>query len=259
MKCSVGISNFLEEISGFSHSIVFLYFFALINAKFSSLQSLIRVWLFATPWTAARQASQSIINSWSLLKLMAIRHMMPFNHFLPCCPLFLPPSIFPSIRVFSNQSVLCISGQSIGVSASASVLPMNIQGWFPLWLTGLICSPRDSQKSSPTPQFKSIISLALSFISSPTVTSIHDYWESHSFDYTGICWQSLCFLIVVQACHSFSSKQQVSFNFRAAVTIRSDFGAQENKVCRYFHCLPIYLPLSDGTRCHDLSFLNVEF
>ena len=105
---------------------------------------------------------------------------MPSKHLISCHPLLLLASVFPSIRVFSNQSVLCISGQSIGISASASVLPMNIQGWFPLWLTGLICSPRDSQKSSPTPQFKSIISLVLSFLYSPTVTSIHDYWESHS-------------------------------------------------------------------------------
>ena len=97
---------------------------------FSSVQSLSHVRLFATPWTAARQASLSITNSHSLLKLMSIELMMPSNHLILCHPLLLLPSIFPSIRVFSNESVLCISGQSIGVSASASVLPMNIQGWF---------------------------------------------------------------------------------------------------------------------------------
>ena len=74
-------------------------------------------------------------------------------------------------------------GQSIGASASASVLPGSIQGWFPLGLTGLIpCNPRDSQESSPTPQFKSINSLRLSFLYSPTLTSIHDYWKNHSLD-----------------------------------------------------------------------------
>ena len=62
-----------------------------------------------------------------------------------------------------------------------------------------------------------------------------------------------------QVVHSFSSKEEASFNFMAAVTICSDFGAQEGRVCHYFHCFPIYLPWSDGTRCHDLSFLNVEF
>ena len=92
-------------------------------------------------------------------------------------------SIFPSIRVFSNESVAKVSGgQSIGASASASVLPMNIQDWFPLGWTGWISlQPRDSQESSPTPQFKSINSSVLSFLYGPALTSIHDYWKSHSF------------------------------------------------------------------------------
>ena len=74
----------------------------------SSVQSLSRVWLFVTPWTAARQASLSITNSWSLLKPMSIESVMPSSHLILCCPLLLPPSIFPSIRVFSNESALCI-------------------------------------------------------------------------------------------------------------------------------------------------------
>ena len=76
--------------------------------QFSSLQSLSRVWLSVTPWTAAHQASLSITNSRSLLKLMSIELLMPSNHLILCRPLLLPPSIFPSIRVFSNESVLCI-------------------------------------------------------------------------------------------------------------------------------------------------------
>jgi len=75
---------------------------------FSSVQSLSRVWLFAIPWTPAHQASQSITNCWSLPKLMSIESMMPYNHLILCCPLFLLPSIFPSIRVFSNESALRI-------------------------------------------------------------------------------------------------------------------------------------------------------
>ena len=75
---------------------------------FSSVQSLCRVQLFATPWTAARQASLSITNSWSLLKLMSIESVMPANHFIVCCPLLLLPSVFPSIRVFSNESAVRI-------------------------------------------------------------------------------------------------------------------------------------------------------
>ena len=78
------------------------------TVQFNSVQSLSRVQLFVTPWTAARQASLSITNSWSLLKLMSIESVMPSNHLILCCPLLLPPSIFPSIRIFSNESVLCI-------------------------------------------------------------------------------------------------------------------------------------------------------
>ena len=95
--------------------------------QFSSVQSLSCGWLFATPWTTARQDSLSITNSWSLTKLSSIDLVMPSNHLILCCSFFLLPSIFPSIRVFSNESALCISGQSIGVSTSTSVLPMNTQ------------------------------------------------------------------------------------------------------------------------------------
>ena len=92
--------------------------------QFSSVQSLRRVRLFATPWTATRQASLSIANSWSLLKFTSIESVMPSNHLILCRPLLLPPSMFPSIRALSNEAS---SGQNIGVSASASVPPMNIQ------------------------------------------------------------------------------------------------------------------------------------
>ena len=109
-----------------------LYHWATWEA-FSSVQSLSRVQLFATPWTIACQVSLSITNSQSLLKLMSIESVMPSNHLILCRHLLLPLSIFPSIRVFSNESVLHIRcSQSIGVSASASVLPMNIQDWFSL-------------------------------------------------------------------------------------------------------------------------------
>ena len=113
-------------------------------------------------------------------------------------PLSSPSS--PAFSVSQHQGVFFFfkmyqlyesSGLSIGASASASVLPMNIQGWFPLELTDLLSySPRDSQESSTTSQFKSINSLALSILYSPTLTSIHDYWKNHSFRYTDLCWQS---------------------------------------------------------------------
>ena len=91
------------------------------------VQSLSPVWLFATPWTGAHQASLSITNSWSLLKLMSFESVMPSNHLILCRPLLLLPSIFPSNKLFSNESVFASVGQNIGASASASVLPMNIQ------------------------------------------------------------------------------------------------------------------------------------
>ena len=88
-------------------NLVFIIF--LLNKHlFSSVQSLSCVWLFATPWTAACQASLSITNSQSLLKLMCIKSVMPSNHLILCHPLLFPPSIFPSIRVFSSESVLHI-------------------------------------------------------------------------------------------------------------------------------------------------------
>ena len=111
-------------------------FSLLINYFGCSVQSLSHVWLFVTPWAAARQASLSIANSQSLLKLMSIGSVMPSNHLILCPPLLLLPSIFPSIRVFSNESVLHIKWPNIGVSASASVIPMNIQNWFLLGWTG---------------------------------------------------------------------------------------------------------------------------
>ena len=100
------------------------------------VQSLSHVQLLATPWTAICQASLSFTISWSLLKLMSIESVMSSNHFILSRPLLFLPSIFPSIRVFSNELILCSRCQSIGTSAS--VLPMNIQDWFPLELTGLI-------------------------------------------------------------------------------------------------------------------------
>ena len=145
----------------------------------SSVQSLGRVRLFATPWTGARQASLSITNSQSLLKLMSIESMMPFNHLILCHPLLFLPSIFPSIRVFSNESVLRIRWPkywSFSFSISPSNAYLGMISFRMDWLE-LPCSPRDSQESSPTSQFKSINSMALSFLYSPTLTSIHDYWK----------------------------------------------------------------------------------
>ena len=103
---------------------------------YCSVQSLSRVRLFVTPWIAARQASLSITSSRSSLRLMSIESVMPSSHFFLCRPLLLLPPIPPSIRVFPMSQLFAWGGQSIGVSALASVLPMNTQGWSPLELTG---------------------------------------------------------------------------------------------------------------------------
>ena len=133
------------------------------------------------PIDCTRQASLSITNSQGLVKLMSIALVMPSNHPILCCPL-LQPSIFPSIRVFSNESVLHIrwpklSNEYLGLTSfrvdQFDLLP--VQG---------------TQEFSPTLQFKSINFLALSFVYGPTLTSIHDYWENHSFDYMDLCRQS---------------------------------------------------------------------
>ena len=149
----------------------------------SSVQSLSCVQPFVTPWTEAHQASLSITNSRSLLRLMSIETVMPSNHLILCSPLLLPPSVFPSIRVFSNESVLHIRWPKYW-SFSFSISPSNEYSGLISFngLVGSPCCPRDPQESSPTPQFKSVSPSVLSFLYSPTLTSIHDYWKNHGFD-----------------------------------------------------------------------------
>ena len=111
--------------------------------------------------------------------------VMPSNHLILIGPFSSCPQSFPATRSFSISWLFASGDQSIGVSAS--VLPMNIQGWLPLGLTAWSpCRPRDSQGSSPTPQFKSINSSALSLLYGPSLT---DYWTNHSFDYRDVCRQ----------------------------------------------------------------------
>ena len=152
---------------------------------YQSVQSLSHVQLFATPWTETYQASLFITIFRSLLKLMYIHSVMPSKHFILCCPLLSLPSIYPSIRLFSNETALFIKWPKYW-NFSFSISPFyEYSGliWSP-------CSPRDSQESSPTPQFKSSTSLAPSFLYGPTLTSIYDYWKNHSFDYIDHCQQS---------------------------------------------------------------------
>ena len=145
--------------------------------QFSSVQFLSCVQLFPTPRTVALQASLSITNSRSLLKLMSIESVMPSNHLILCCSLLLLPLIFPSIRVFSNESVCCIRWPKYG-SFSFSIGPSNKY-------SGLISFRMDwLDLLAGQGILKSLCQhhSALNFLYSPTPTSIHDYWKNHSFD-----------------------------------------------------------------------------
>ena len=129
------------------------------QTQFSSVQSLSHVQLFATPWTAARQASLSITNSWSLLRLMSTDMVMPSNHLILCHPLLLLPSIFPSIRVFSNESALCMRWPNYW-NFRFSIRPSNehpgLISFMMDWLD-LLAVQGTLKSLPPTPQFKSII------------------------------------------------------------------------------------------------------
>ena len=134
------------------------------------------------PWTAAHQVSLSITNSRSLLKPMFIESVMPSSHLILCCPLLLLPPIPPSIRVFSTESTLHMRWPKYW-SFSFNISPSNehpgLISFKMEWLD--LLAVQGTQESSPTPQFKSINSSGLSFLHSPSLTSIHDYWKNHSF------------------------------------------------------------------------------
>ena len=138
------------------------------------------------PMNCSIQASLSITNARSLPKLMSIDLVMPSNHFILCHPFLFPPSIFPSIRFFSNVSVFHVRRPkywsfTFSISPSNEYSGISIE-WFDLAIHGTLKSP-------PAPQFKGISSLVLSFLYGPTLTSIYEYWKKHSFDSTDLCQQ----------------------------------------------------------------------
>ena len=229
------------------------------SVQFSSIQSLSPVQLFATPWTAARQASLFITNSQSPPKPMSIESVMPSNHLILCCPLLLLPSIFPSIRVLSQ--LFTWGGQSIGVSASTSVPPVNTQDWFPLRWTGWISL-----------QSKGLSSLLQHHISKTTILQCSAFFIvrlSQPYMTTGktialtrwtfvgkvmfLLFNMLSRLIITLLPRS--KRLLISWLQSPSSVILEP---PKNKVWHCFYCFPIYLPWSYGTGCHDLSFLDVE-
>ena len=167
--------------------------------------------------------------------------------------------LLPTSGYFPMSQLIISGAQSIEATTSASVLQMNIQDWFSLWLIGLISLQSKGTLKNLLQYHSSKISVlqCSAFFILQTLTSIHDYWKSHSFDYMEFVGKVMCLLLIRCLGVVLTSKEQASFNFMAVVTMCSDFWAQEYKVCPFFHFFPIYLPWSDGTGCHDLRLLNV--
>ena len=217
-----------------------------LSQVFSSVQSLSCVQLFATPWTAAWQASLSITNSWSLPKLMPIKSMMPSNHLILCCPLLLPPSIFPSIRVFSKESVICIRwpnywGFSFNISPSnehAGLTSFRMDWLYLLAVQGTLTSLLQHHSSKA-----SILRCSAFFI----------VQFSHPYMTTGktIALTRQTFVGKVMSLFlNMLSRLVITFLPRSKHLLISWLQSAsavfleptQNKVSHCFHCFPIYLP-----------------
>ena len=161
------------------------YLPSMCSVQFNSVQSLSHVWLFVIPRIAARQASLYITNSRSSPKLMSIESVMPSSHLIFCHPFLLPPSIFPSFRVFSNGLVLPVRWAKCW-SFTFSISPSNEY-------SGMISSRMDwLDLLAVQGTLKSLLQhhslkASILLLHGPTITSIHDYWKNHSFDYTDLC------------------------------------------------------------------------
>ena len=193
------------------------------------------------------QASLSLTISRSLPKLMSIASMLPSSRLILCCPLLLLTSIFSSIGEFSRNQLFTPDEQNTGVSASVSVLTSEYSELISLkidWFN-LLSVQGTLRSLLQHHSFKaSILQVALHLLYGLALTTVHNYWEDHSLDCMYFCWQSniSAFQHTVEVCHSFSADKQMSSDFMAAVTVRSDFGAQEEEICHYFHLFPFYLP-----------------
>ena len=216
----------------------------------------------STPWTVARQTSLSITNSRSLLKLMSIESVMPSNHLILCHPLLLLPSIFPSIRIFSNESALHIRWPQYW-SFSFSVSPSNEYSglssfridWFDLLAVQRTLKSLLQNRSSEAAILRS------AFFMVPTLTSTRDHWKSIAFTRWTFAGKVMSLLF------NRLSRLVIAFLPRSKhlliLWLQSPFSEilepPKIKSVTVFHCFPIYLPWSDGTGCHDLRYLNVEF
>ena len=222
------------------------------------VQSLSRVWLFVTPWTAGHQASLSITNSQSLPKLMSIESVMPTNHLSLCCPLLLLPSIFPNNRVFSNESALPIRWPKYW-SFSFSISPSNEHSGlisFKMDWLDLLAVQRTLKSLLPHHSSKASILLPSTFF----IVQL-----SHPYMTTGktIALTKWTFVgKVMSLLFNMLSRLVITFLPRSKHLLISWLQSPSAVILELpkivSHCFPIYFPWSGGTGCHDLSFLNVE-
>ena len=230
-----------------------------MNLIAAVVQLLTHVWLFATSWTIAWQASLSFTISQSLHKLRSIEAVMPYNHLIICHPLLLLPSIFPSIRVFLSESVLHIRRPKYW-SFSLRISPSLWRDWFPLGLTGLISlqSKGLSRVFSNTtvPKHPQCSNFCIIQLSHPYMTTCKNIALTKWTFVSKV--MSLLFNMMSRLVITFLPRN-VSSHFIAAVIICSDFGAPKNKVSYCFHCFPIYLPWSDGLDSMILVFRMLSF
>ena len=228
-----------------------------MHIQFSSVQSLSRVRLFVTPWIATCQASLSITSSWSSLRLTSIKSVMPSSHLILCRPLLHLPSIPPSIRVFSNEPTIRMRWPKYW-SFSFSIIPSKeIPGmdWLTLFaVQGTLKSLLQHHSS------KASIFLCSAFF---TVQLSHPYMTTGK---TIALTRWTLVGKVISLLFNMLSRLVITFPPRSKRLLISWLQSPsavilepKNKISHCFHCFPIYLPWSDGTRCHDLSFLSVEF
>ena len=230
---------------------------------FSSVQSLSHVWLFATPWTTARQASLSITNSQSPPKPMSIESVMPSNHLILCRPLLLLPPIPPSIEVFSNELTLRMRWPrywSFSFSISPSKGDPGLISFRMEWLDLLAVQETLKSLLQHHSSKASILRCSAFFIvqlSHPSMTTgntIALTRQTFVGKVISLLFNMLSGLVIIF--HQRSKSLLISWLQSPSAVILEPQKIKFDTVS--IHCFPIYLPWSDGTGCHDLSFLNVE-
>ena len=228
---------------------------------FSSIQSLSHFWLFATPWIAARQASLPITNSWSSLRLTSIESVMLSSHLVLCHPLLLLPSILPSIRVFSNEPTLRVRWPKYW-SFSFSINPSNEHpglisfriGWLDLLTVQGTLESLLQQHSSKAAMLRCSAFFTVQ-LSHPYTTT----WKTIALTRQTLVGKvmSLLFNMLSRLAITFLPRSRHLLIHGCSHHLQW-FWSPKYKVGHCFHCFPIYVPCSVGTRRHDLSFLNVE-